>query len=499
MNRKIATFLSLLFLATVASAQTRPTINRVIHNGTRTLTTGDTLDVVLLGDPQGSARFEILGAIRSVQMTETQPGRYEVRYKIPQGLQVERGVVIGYLSRGGLEAAMEASQPVTIKMGQGQSAPTISTSPENGEAVNSTRPEVSASFPVAVKPDSFKFYLDGIDFSRQVQFTENNRKMKWTPGYDLTEAGHKAELRGTDYRGSAVSHSWSFTVGSNNKDLVVRDYLPRQGAEITDSRPAIGALFTRQLEDPKLYVDGRDFTGSAQRSGNKLTWTPTYDLSAGVHEVKVVGGLNGRQVSETWKFTLGESAGTITSVSFSPRTAKVGQRLTVTANAPKNRTLTFDVGNERRNLPMNDSNNSGNYSGTYTLVSGDEGQHIIRCRMKQPNGQTVTTVAEQRLTVESVSLTVDNLQEGAGVPVNFNVQGSGRPGSQVTVVAEYAKSDILGALSGQTRRETFTGTVGPNKRFDVPVQMDLREGTRFKLTVSDDAGSKPLVYNLVRR
>jgi hypothetical protein len=498
--KRLKSVVAILFLCTlVAVAQNRPNISRVIHNGTRTLTTGEKLDVVLLGDAGCTARFEILGAIRGVSMTEVQPGRYEARYTIPPGLEVDRGIVIGYLSRGGAEAALESSQPITIKMGAAK--PKISTSPGDGQRTKSTQPNVTVTFPSPVNPSGFRFFLDNIDFSRQIRFTDGNKKMTWKPGYELSKTKHQAELSGADSNGNRVSHKWNFEVGGGGQkgERFVQQFLPKKDSEINDARPTIGAVFKRKLQNSRIMVDNRDFTISARRTAQQIVWTPNYDLSPGVHQVKVIGFTEkGKEITRNWKFTIGQGQ-SIKSVSFSPQKVRVGQKLTVKAEAPKGSTVTFDLGNKKRGIVLKDSNNSGVYQAVYTPVAGDAGQHSILCRVRLANGRSLTKAANGQVVIEASALVVDNIQNGISVPVNFNVIGSGQPGSQITVVAEYTKADILGALTGQTKRRTYTTNVGPSRRFDVPVQLDLGNGAQFRLKVSDNMGSEPLIYTLVHK
>lgn len=502
MSRIISIFVSILLLTTMAGAQRGPNITRVIHNGTRALTTGEQLDVIILGESGCTARFEILGAIRSVSMTEVQSGRYEARYTIPPGLEVDRGIVIGYLSRGGFESVLEATKPVTVKMGQGNTnqAPSITTSPKDGGRTGQTRPNVVANFPVGLQPNRIKFYVDGIDFSRQVRLSNRNKTLNWKPSYDLTRAKHDVEIQGIDLRGAQVSHKWTFTVGKGKTKEIVKTYSPAKSSTVTTARPTIGATFKGQLQSPRLYVDNKDFTGAARYSNSQIYWTPNYDLSPGEHTAKVVAyNKKGREVSQTWKFTIGQAATSIQSISYSPTRLRVGQILTVNAKATPGSNLTFDLGNKRRGIALKESGNTGNYTGQYTIVSGDAGAHSIIGRIQLPDGRTLTKVANNQLVIEDSALTVDNIREGAGVPTNFNVQGGAPAGAQITVTTEFGKKDFLGTLSGQTKKLNYTGVAGANKRFDVPVHIGIKQGQQFRLTVSDNMGSKPLVFNLVKQ
>lgn len=501
--------LCFLTLLTVTAFAQRPRISRVIHNGTRTLTTGESIDVILIGDPGGRARFEILGAIRSVDMREVSRGRYEAHYRIPAGLEVERGIVIGYLTRDGYESVLEADKEITIRMGgSGTGTParanTITTTPENNSSTNNVRPKVVVRFPEAVDSASMKFYLDGIDFTRRVRYGDGTRRLQWNPHYDLTRGTHKAEVSGRDRYGDRVSHAWSFTVGQGSGQSqgqgAIQSFLPERDSTVSSRRPSIGVAFLEDVTSQRLIVDGRDFTPQAQRSAGKIVWTPNYDLSVGQHSAQVSAvNRNGQSISHRWDFTIGQASDGLTSITFTPAKIRAGETVTVTASASPNGSLTYDLGTRRRGMLLKETNSPGQYTAKYTALKGDEGQHQLFAKMRLPNGTVLTKGSSTYLVIEQASsFLVDNIREGMGVPTNFNVQGSAPAGTQVTVTTEYAKRDFLGALSGQTKRTTFTATATAGKRFDVPVHIGLKKGTKFKLTVSSNAG-QPLVYNLIRQ
>lgn len=505
---------SLLFLCLCcllgsgAHAQNSPRIDRVIHNGTRALKTGESLNVILYGDPGGQARFEIMGAIRSVPMQEVSSGRYEAHYTIPAGLEIDRGVVIGYLKRGYSESVREATQAVTVKMtsgGQPTPPKTISVEPEDGDSTEELRPEVSIDFPHAVLQHTLRFYVDGIDFTKRAQLSQARNELDWTPHYDLSKGKHTAEVIATDVTGQRVSHKWSFTTGERDRRGrrgrgVVKEMLPEDDSTVNDFRTPIGIKFRRSVENPRLVIDGRDFTDKAQRNDVQIIWTPNYNLSPGQHWAEVTATRKGRQISKRWEFTLGTATQSLESVEFSPASIKVGEQVTVTVKASPGLKPSYDLGSRHRGLALQESS-PGIYTARYTAIAGDEGTHNLNARVQLASGSTLTRASASALQITAANdLVVDNLKEGMNVPVNFNVQGSAPSGSQVLVVTEYAKRDFLGALSGQAETQRYSANVGANKRFDIGVHIGVPKGTQFRLTVSIPGSSaQPLVFNLIRQ
>ncbi|HIB64000.1 MAG TPA: copper amine oxidase N-terminal domain-containing protein, partial [Phycisphaerales bacterium] len=71
-----------------------PKIDTVFHNGTTVLQPGKTLDVIVYGEPGGTATFEILGVTSQISLPEVSSGKYQTRWTIPNGMVVEKGVLL---------------------------------------------------------------------------------------------------------------------------------------------------------------------------------------------------------------------------------------------------------------------------------------------------------------------------------------------------------------------------------------------------------------------
>ncbi|MCA9790790.1 MAG: hypothetical protein KC910_03315 [Candidatus Eremiobacteraeota bacterium] len=493
----------ILLLVAMASgpslADRRARIDSVIHSGTGQLRAGDVLEVILTGDRGGRARFEILGAIKSVALTETQPGRYETRYVIPQGLTVDKGVLVGYLKIGNREVAQEASRTVTVVAGSGNSTANNSgfeVNPGPDETVAESQPRVRVRFPGDIRKDSQRFYVDGIDFSRAAHM--RREALVWKPDYDLSPGRHQAEVSGTGTNGQNYSYSWYFTTGSSSAGQTSITMVPNNGEVVTSSRPRIGADFRQRISRAQLIIDGRDFTSQSAISAQAIYWNPGYDLAPGQHQVDAIGFASNGQLRQQWSFTINASANSITNLNFSPTAVNPGQTVTVSYNAPSGSRAYFDLGSATNN-PMRETS-TGYFTGTYTVPSNLNGNVTVAGRAVLTNGQTISANAPNQLVVNGSTLTVSNIRAGMTLPVNFNVQGTGRPGSQVQVVVRYSKNDVLGALAGATAQFTATGMVSASGHFDIGVEASrVPRNGKMLLVITDNASSSPIELQVTRQ
>lgn len=201
------------------SSGTRPKIEGITHNGTRNLNAGDRLDIVITGDSGGEASFEILGALRPQSVPEVRPGRYETRYTIPAGLEVDRGVLLGRISRGGLESTQEARRTITIKSGS-NSTPVndtqgFSLQPAANSQGHGSRPQFRVVFPQPIQFNTTRMFIDGVDITRNLSFL-GDREAQFQPTFDLSQGNHQAEIEATSSAGQRLNQRWSFQVGGAN-------------------------------------------------------------------------------------------------------------------------------------------------------------------------------------------------------------------------------------------------------------------------------------------
>ncbi len=192
-----------------------PRVDRVIHNATEAMAPGQVIEVIVYGEPGGQASFEILGATRPVSLPEVSSGRYQTRYTIPRGLQVEQGVLVATLRKNGREMAQEAQRTITVRDGKATSPQPDPTSvwqaqPAADSTVAAVRPQVSLNFPENVRAETVRLFVDGVNFSNQASL--QNRRLTWRPTYDLSSGRHEVEVQAVANSGNTLSHSWFFTI-----------------------------------------------------------------------------------------------------------------------------------------------------------------------------------------------------------------------------------------------------------------------------------------------
>jgi len=483
---------------------TKPKIETVTHNATRKLKAGDSFDVVLTGDPGGQASFEILGSLRAQPMQEVRPGRYEARFVIPNGLEVERGVLMARIERGGLEAVSEARRTITIESGQsnnsGSSGFTMEPTPNT--QVGSSRPMVRVVFPQAVQQNSIRMYVDQIDVTRNVRFM-GPQEIQFTPTYDLNMGQHQVEVVAQSTQGQRVNPKWSFQVGNSANAPQIQNLEPSDGSTTSNSRPRIGASFDRQVNNMRLVIDGVDVTNQSSRTGNQIVWTAPYDLSQGQHnaQVQATDGQN-QAVQRAWSFNLNPAAAVtnISSVTLSAISASTGQNIQVVAVGPPQSQATFSLGSGQ-NLFMQETQ-PGRYEGNYRIQSNDTGTVFANVQMRTPNGQVLNRQSQSNIRLNpgliQNNLTINNVADGQTVPQNFNLQGNGSPGSSVTVTVSYLKPDVVSVLTG--RQETFTvnGVVSGSGTYSIPINASsVPARSEMTLTVQSSGGQS--VTRRVRR
>lgn len=82
--------------------------------------------------------------------------------------------------------------------------------PGPGSVVTVLQPTVSAEFTGPVNRGSIRFYIDGRDFTPQVQISGN--RVSWTPRYTLDYGQHSARLEAQASNGQRVTGNWNFVI-----------------------------------------------------------------------------------------------------------------------------------------------------------------------------------------------------------------------------------------------------------------------------------------------
>ncbi len=102
------------------------------------------------------------------------------------------------------------------------------------------------------------------------------------------------------------------TVEILDEPLILSNLPAANSATGEEKRPEIGVTFANVKENPSFEMLLDDEAVPAQVSGSKLSYTPAEDLADGKHSVSVtITRADGKRVSKTWNFFIGEGGETL--------------------------------------------------------------------------------------------------------------------------------------------------------------------------------------------
>ncbi len=272
--------------------------------------------------------------------------------------------------------------------------------PSNSQTTN-TRPQIGATFPGPLRKS--QIWVDGREVTGLSQISGST--IAWVPDYDLDFGVHHVRVLAAPEGGDSMTFDWDFSItrgGATSPDRDMFQLLPAAGSSISTARPAIGAVFPENVQSVRLLVDGQDFTNRLSIWGNRATWTPDYDLQAGQHNVTIsTRSYNGRQYSQNWNFvvpnwssgggqgSVGRPAAHLTDYGPGPGSVVTVLQPTISCrfSSPVRRnSIQMSVdGHDVTGAARRDSNRVS-WTPGYNL---DYGQHIVRVRAVDENGQNV--------------------------------------------------------------------------------------------------------------
>lgn len=347
----VALYLGLLFCFSIQSTgaafaqyNRSPLIDSITHNDN--LGAGDTLNVVLIGIPGGSATFDVLGIRSAIPMTETSPGRYEGSLYVGNDIQWSQGSVVGHLMVNGEQASKSASSVVTFTGGVNL-APRFETSyspnrrmdglglnPAAGSYVTVSRPTIGATFATIMDARIVRLMVDGNDVTGMSQMDSNS--ITFTPGYDLNVGQHNVVVMMGDPMGYTRRQSWSFTVpqgigsGSaypwrnqytynpwrnssvyNNSGLFVRVTNPSYNSRLNGDFNVTGVTLPFATVTVRAILRSSMIPGTMDFSSQTLTFT-TQANSLGNFSVPMGVATLPRHSSMTLRVTAQDEAGNAT-------------------------------------------------------------------------------------------------------------------------------------------------------------------------------------------
>lgn len=189
-----------------------------------------------------------------------------------------------------------------------QAPPPVSMNPRVVPAHESTvaeaRPRLQAEFPEQLR--SARLWLDGNEQTSMVMMSGNT--VTFMPTQDLSRGRHQASTQVLLASGRTENYSWTFDVQPPAAPVPSQAFLnlsPPRAAKMKTRRPYIAADFAPDVRDVRLVVDNQDVTGQAERTEQRIAWTPTQGLNPGQHRARVEGRLsNGQFTATEWDFTV---------------------------------------------------------------------------------------------------------------------------------------------------------------------------------------------------
>jgi hypothetical protein len=180
-------------------------------HGKKLLSTGDVLQVNVVGTPGGSANFDLAGIIAGAAMHEISPGTYTGFYVVGAGRNVNDVHAYAHLSVNGTTANATSDETVSVA---GRAPSIVASSPAAGEETYVAQPSITASIDdhggPAVDPTTLRVYLDSTDVTPYSGISA--RSLYFTPYYPLVPGWHRVGVYGDDVAGDPFSSDWSFFV-----------------------------------------------------------------------------------------------------------------------------------------------------------------------------------------------------------------------------------------------------------------------------------------------
>lgn len=175
------------------------------------LRAGQTVNVTMHGTPGGLAGYDIGPYVTNRTLTERQPGVYTGSYTIRRGQNFADAPILGHLNVHGADAP-EAVSRTTVSVST-QPPAIIDFAPNDGAAVNNSRPSIYATFSsgtVPVNPSSARIEINGHDVTSSAVRTA--RFIHYTPGIDYPRGAMRVTVRVSDAAGNTAAKSWTFFI-----------------------------------------------------------------------------------------------------------------------------------------------------------------------------------------------------------------------------------------------------------------------------------------------
>lgn len=187
--------------------------------------------------------------------------------------------------------------------------------PAGGTTVNTTHPQIRASFSEAVNRDSLRVSVDGRDVTSQVYANPNGFDV--TPDFELVPGSHRVTVSGTTVAGATFSRSWSFSTAAGAAANVINRLSPPAAAKV-------GGSFT---------LSGHTLPGSAVHivaQGSTTALGGLFQIGTGTFQTDTTADGNGNFSAPISLNTVPGGNLTVIITSTSPSGASIERRIVYT-------------------------------------------------------------------------------------------------------------------------------------------------------------------------
>lgn len=369
--------------------------------------------------------------------------------------------------------------------------------PAAGAFLANLRPLVRATFTDAAPSSAIPaggviLRLDGVDVTAQA--TVGAAEATFTPGADLGEASHTAEIVATDRAGNSSSASATFYTDAAAPTLTLS---PTGGATVGSATPTLEAHYADSgsgvdTASVAVTLDGSIATTSFTVGATSATYTPTTDLTPGTHSWTVsVADRAGNRKEATASFVVPTPDTTAPTVSLIPADGSTVATATITLHA-----LYTDTGSGVNVAQITAEFDGASVTGQLQVGAGQatytpsapvaDGLHVFAIRVPDNSGNVATASTSVRVDTAAPLLVLS--------PLTGKVTSTDMP----TLVATYtdvgatASGLNLASFEASLDQTALAFVVGPVQA-SFTVSSALAPGPHvFRAHIADNAGNSAI-------
>jgi len=358
---------------------TVPVITSVVVSGSPA-GVGGSIDVTMVGEPGGSAKFSIAGVVIDFAMVEdaAQPGTYTGTYVIAGGvvdtINVTDAVVTVTLADTVGNESADASESVTIDT----TIPEITSVDVTGSPARAG--ETITVVMVGEPGESAQFSIAGV--AESIAMDESADQ----PG---TYTGTYTAVDGTNVADAVVTVTLADAVGNESADasqsVTIDTTVPEIiSVDVIGSPANLGDTITITLVGEPGgaaqffiadVINNVPMTESADQPGTYTgTYTVTEDINVtdAVVTVTLTDAAGNVSADSTRTVTIEATIPEIASVDVTGSPAKIGEEIGVTMTGDPGASAQFSIAGIVENVTMEESaEQPGTYTGSYTVAEGD--------------------------------------------------------------------------------------------------------------------------------